>query len=727
MCAGKFVENKFHISRSNFPTNGGEQVITLTPFFMYKKILLSLLLLWISIQSLVEFYTIVFQPNAYRDSPSQKWVLAFITVSLYAFIFVLMNFLAWWYEGGWQKITFRIRENLNLPAGRQRMGWGRYILAVLLTLVTIYFFQYSLWGLVFSNIYIRLFVWLNLVYLLTFLFSQDLHWASWRGLFRAVALTSLAFGLASVFSNIVSYPFGLHWSDGNRLWDYSLIFGRERYNYPLDQDIYSLTSYGRQILWGVPFLLPNSTIWISRFWSAVLYSVPSIILGWIAFSTKNGQKQDVLLLAGWSFLFLNQGPIYTPLILSAILVALAWERPVWLAIPLIPLAGYYAELSRYSWFLAPAVWAGMLWLNGNKLKGVRPWLKDWGWAILMGASGLALWLVNTLVNQVRTESVGQIASDDQDVISRMLEILSTHPLVWERLLPSPTYPEGILLALLFAILPLSWLLFWLYKHSAWIPALEQRVAIWLPLLGFGVMGLVASTKIGGGNNLHNMDMFLITLLFVAAIAWRNSGQTHLADLGTKPSVIKTMVLLAFLLPALPALRSFRPSLSLSETEIKRAQILTGKEIVDTLPTPNKVNDALWAIDKALEEYAPLGEVLFIDQRQLLTFGNVRQVPLVVEYEKKVLMNEALASDAEYFQEYYADLAAQRFSLIVSEPLKIPNVERDEASFAEEGDAWTVWVAEPTLCFYEPLFTLKDVYVQLLVPREDVQNCERYTE
>lgn len=694
---------------------------------MYRKLLLSLLLLWISIQSLVELHVVVFQPSAYRDAPSPKWVLVFAVASLYVFIFVLANFLAWWYTERWQKISVLVREKLNLSAIRQCMGWVRYVLALLLTLATICFFQYSLWGLVFSGIYIRLFTWLNLVYLLAFLLTSDDRWASWRGLFRSVVLTSLAFGLASVFSNIVSYPFGLFWSDGNRLWDYSLIFGRERYNYPLDQEIYSLTSYGRQILWGIPFLLSNNTIWISRFWSAILYSLPSMVFGWIIFSTKNGRKRNALLLGLWSFLFLNQGPVYTPLIISAILVALAWECPVWLALPLVAVAGYYAELSRFTWFLAPAVWAGMLWLIGNKLKGVRPELKDWGWAILVGASGLASWLANTLVSQVGIEGTGQIASNDQGVISSMFEILSTHPLVWERLLPSPTYPEGILLALLIAILPLGGLLFWLYKRGAWTPSLEQRVVIWLPLVGFGTMGLVASTKIGGGNNLHNMDMFLITLLFVAAVAWRNGGQDYLADLGTKPAMTKTMVLLAFLLPALPALRNFRPSLSLSETEIKRVQILTGNDVVHTLPAPEKVNDALWAIDKALEEYAPLGEVLFIDQRQLLTFGNVRQVPLVPEYEKKVLMNEALASDAAYFQDYYDDLAAQRFSLIVSEPMKVPNVERDETSFAQEGDAWTFWVAAPTLCFYEPLFTLKDVYVELLVPRGDVQGCEIYLE
>jgi hypothetical protein len=693
---------------------------------MYRKLLLSLLFLWVSAQSVAELFLIVFQPNAYRDAPSKKWIFIFVVVCLYVAFFLVVNFLVLWRKAYWQKITSHIQRKLDLTAIRHRMGWGRYALGFLLIVAIIYFFQYSLWGLIFPRIYLRLFFWLNLIYVLAFLLTENGRWVSWHGLFRGVVFSSIAFGLAGVFSNIVSYPFGLYWSDGNRIWDYSLIFGRELYNYPLDQDIYSLTSYGRQILWGIPFLLPNSTIWLNRLWSAILYSLPSMILGWIIFSTKNGRKRDALLLAGWAFLFLNQGPIYTPLTLSAILVALAWGRPIWVALPLIAVAGYYADLTRYTWFLAPAVWSGMLWLNGNKLKGVRPDLKDWGWATLAGASGLLWWIYSAFSSLASTpglENTGAVATE-QNFVSRMFDTLNTHPLLWERLLPNPTYPEGVLGALLVAIVPLGALLYVLHQRGIWIPSRGQWVTIWLPLLGFGAIGLVASTKIGGGNNLHNMDMFLITLLFVAAVAWRNGGNEHLLALSERSVMTKTMLLLAFVLPALPALRSFRPLLSLSDADVRRVQVLTGNNLFETLPAPDKVNDALWAINRSVEEYAPLGEVLFIDQRQLLTFGKVPPIPLVPEYEKKVLMNEALANDAEYFADYYEDLAAQRFSLILSEPLKTPDLERNEA-FAEEGDVWTKWVAAPTLCFYEPIFTLKDVYVQLLVPREDVSECEAY--
>jgi hypothetical protein len=40
------------------------------------------------------------------------------------------------------------------------------------------------------------------------------------------------------------------------------------------------------------------------------------------------------------------------------------------------------------------------------------------------------------------------------------------------------------------------------------------------LIAFLVVGLIVSTKIGGGGDLHNMDMFLIASMFSVALAWK---------------------------------------------------------------------------------------------------------------------------------------------------------------------------------------------------------------
>ena len=102
-------------------------------------------------------------------------------------------------------------------------------------------------------------------------------------------------------------------------------------------------------------------------------------------------------------------------------------------------------------------------------------------------------------------------------------------------------------------------------------------------------------------------------------------------------------------------------------------------------------------------------------------GVAVNVTLVPEYEKKLLMNQALSSDAAYFENFYIDLAAHRFTLIISEPLRTP-IQDSSYQFGEENNAWVQWVAAPILCYYEPLDTIKAVKVQLLVPRENAVDC-----
>ena len=105
----------------------------------------------------------------------------------------------------------------------------------------------------------------------------------------------------------------------------------------------------------------------------------------------------------------------------------------------------------------------------------------------------------------------------------------------------------------------------------------------------------------------------------------------------------------------------------------------------------------------------------------MTFGFVTKIPLVPEYEKKVLMNEALSSNSAYFEPFYSDLAAHRFVLIISELLRTP-VKDDSFQFGEENNAWVMWVANPILCYYDEKTTLKEVGVQLLVPKDGQLDC-----
>ncbi|MHC1783287.1 MAG: hypothetical protein AB9891_11150 [Anaerolineaceae bacterium] len=82
-----------------------------------------------------------------------------------------------------------------------------------------------------------------------------------------------------------------------------------------------------------------------------------------------------------------------------------------------------------------------------------------------------------------------------------------------------------------------------------------------------------------------------------------------------------------------------------------------------------------------------GDVLFIDQRQLLTFGYVNDLPLVAEYEKKYLMDQALSENTEYLYEFHAKLEKKQYSLIISEPMRKAYADESIRNFGEENNAW----------------------------------------
>jgi hypothetical protein len=206
---------------------------------------------------------------------------------------------------------------------------------------------------------------------------------------------------------------------------------------------------------------------------------------------------------------------------------------------------------------------------------------------------------------------------------------------------------------------------------------------------------------GGGNNLHNLDMFLLGLVFVAALAWWVGIDHWIIQLDQRPidgstSFPRLLLLLVVISPAIQQVLDLKP-LDLADMD--------------------KVNNAISKVVAEVDRAKQQGEVLFMDQRQLLTFGYVKDVPLVPDYEKKFLMDRAMSNDAAYFEQFYKDLANHRFTLIVSELLKVKyNVEKDsDYGFGEENDLWVKWVADPVLRYYQPIETFKNRRLQLLVP------------
>jgi hypothetical protein len=628
-----------------------------------------------------------------------------------AFLLVIVPILVlFWLVGLWFSLSGKPLNFVNqLESWRVRLAsWLRYGICFLILAFPAFLLMFTRFGEYSIGYWFRLALLLLAGWLGTWLLFGRLSWWEWLLRFSIlVCLSGAIYAALDWLSAVNSYPFSQGWSEGDRIWDYSLMFGKSRYINPGNGPFFAFITTGRQFLWALAFLLPGLDIIGIRLWDAALWILPALILGWgVLTQDRQGSRFSWLWKAGfalWTFIFLAQGPIYAPLIVCAILVVAAIrQKNLVFSAALVILAGFYANISRWTWTYAPGLWAGILAL----LEISEPGFRNGKWKQLSRpvVLGIAGYFGGQLLPQIVSLSQNtSISSINNSLIIDPTKAIVRQPLLWERMLPNSTYNPGILLGALWAGLPLVVLLAWLYWKRVWKPNTLQVAGMLIPIVAFLAAGLVASAKIGGGSNLHNIDMFWISLVLIGAWAWKDVLRQSLFSGKLRNSLI---FLLSFVL-VLPA-----------AYEVQYGSKLTS-------PSTNLIESTLQGIQATVNVDLKSGEVLFLDQRQLLTFGNIRGVPLTSDYEKKYLMEQALESNANYFQTFYRDLAKNRFSLIISEPLETFQQSTGEI-FGDEGDYFVKWVSIPVLCYYQPVATFRETGVQLLEPRpvplHDPQHC-----
>ena len=501
-----------------------------------------------------------------------------------------------------------------------------------------------------------------------------------------------AHSVLSKFNFITNYPFTLYWSEGNRFFDYSTLFGGFRYITQPGEKIKAFVSWGMQLPWALPFLFPHISIGFYRFWYQLVWILPTLLLGLAAVwpgKQNHSSNWFVLAFSIWTYLFLDQGPIYAPLVIGAIFTVIAVRQKVWWGAVIIFIISFYTRSSRWTWSYAPGIWAGLLAL----LNQIQPTFKKADWPkltkpIILGIAGyLGGQLLPSIIRRLNTGAAVSL-------LPNPIASTTRQPLLWERLYPNPTFPPGILGALVWAALPLILWLIVIIASKKWPINWLQKFAIIAVTGIFLTVGIIASVKIGGGSNLHNLDMFLVSLMLIAASAFLNLGKKGILFGDQKPPI--NLLLIATLITPVTY------------------TLIGGSRL--TLPSDEVTRESLDAVQNSVEEYSQQGEILFIDHRQLLTFNLVKNVPLIDVYEKKYLMDYAMATDEEYFDPFYQDLLDQRFALIVNEPANII-IRGSEYTFGEENDAYVHWVTKPLLCTYEPIYTSIETGVQLLVPRD----------
>ncbi len=582
----------------------------------------------------------------------------------------------------------------KLADKRRQLGWIRWALAVVLLGSPMIFLAVAGPKFYVVNPAIRFALLLVEFYALAFLLGDE---AARAFSLKSLILSAFALALVSFVTDalllVVNYPFSLSWSEGNRIWDYSLFFGQGLYIH----DGALANPYGepgRYILWGLLFLWPGLPIAAHRFWDVLLTTVPPLLVGWLAAR----RLVDSYLRAGLALfialIFTVLSPLHPPFLLAAALTLLFMfdssllHRAIALAV-----ASLYVGTSRWTWVPVTAAWGilGDLILyyparQGNLLKRLQP-------DFLLGAVGLLPGLAVSSLSGIPLSSNANVYHQ---------------PLLWYRLLPNPTFPVGVLFSTMLLSGPVLCILFWWIRSHRWQLDWLQQLAVGGALLAFLGAGLVASTKIGGGADLHNLDMYLMTLVLILALGLYSMSRLGKIDFLAWPAW--THLLLGFML--LYPLYPFTPFSS----SAAQSPILS-------LAKPQEVSQVLQQIQSQADAAGQHGEILFMDQRQLITFGYIRNVRFVDDYEKKYMMDQAMAGNAAYYQQYYGDLARKRFQMIVTEVLRTR--QESGADFSEENNAWVKWVSEPTLCFYEPTMISKDINVEILVPKDNPVGCDSY--
>ena len=497
----------------------------------------------------------------------------------------------------------------------------------------------------------------------------------------SASFLSLFLVIVSLIPEISPYPFTMTWSDGSRLYEASLFFSRLVYS---KQAPLPLLDPTRGLLQSIPFLIPSLPIWVHRLWRVLLW------LG-ITFLSAHALVQRIKLknhwlrlgLFAWFSIFIFQGPIYFHLLVVVLIVLLGFDKNrLWKTMVFVGLASIWAGFSRVNWFPVAGMLAAVLYIL-EVPRGEKKFLQYWAWPVFAVLLSLGL--------AFGAQRVYMILSG-VPVDYFMTSFNST--MLWYRLFPSAAYGKGVIGLLLVASAPLILVIGWRIwgRLKAWKPLrLLGLLSIWLALVA---TGLIVSAKIGGGNNLHNLDSSLVILAVISVYILfdRFEQDDQTVELRSLPQI--SLFVFAFLVPMFAQANNLHPiqfwDLKTAEEDLQQVQAMIN------------------AVDP--EE----GEVLLIQNRHLLSLGLIKGVDLVPEYEKNILMEMAMSHNDEYLQEFWGDLEVHRFALIVMEPINLV-IQSSAYSFGEENNAWVELVAQPLSESYHTVLDLSDNGMIIMAP------------
>ncbi|HKJ28523.1 MAG TPA: hypothetical protein VJ965_12845, partial [Anaerolineales bacterium] len=349
----------------------------------------------------------------------------------------------------------------------------------------------------------------------------------------------------------------------------------------------------------------------------------------------------------------------------------------------------WAGLSRINWVPMPALIGVIFYLLEKPYqgKGFNALLRYFWQPVSWVVAGLGVGFLTQSWYAANSGNIEGVATTS-----------FTSDLIWQRLFPNPSYSLGILFAVLLVSLPL------LVYLALGLAKSRQAAVHWLRLLGVIAItavlfagGLLVSVKIGGGTNLHNMDVYLV-VIWIVGISIYYGKTTNGAG---KAFAMRPPQWLMAGLVAAPVIFT----------------ILFGGRSIQTINDEVIQQDMDTLRSYVQDAVADGGEVLFISQRHLLTFGYIEDVPLVHEYEKMELMDNIMAGTPAYLETFAADMSAQRFALIIQDPMPSLWKDPNKVGLAAENNVYLNRAVPLITCAYKEEIRLVDRSIQVMVPLE----------
>lgn len=529
------------------------------------------------------------------------------------------------------------------------------------------------------------------------------YWMCWWALLWAMIALKLAFnttwqvGFASAlailgvcyetlirFSAVTNYPLSMGWSEGSRYYYASLYFSKWIYGKPF---ALSTLHPSRYLLQSIPFLIPSLGLGFHRFWQYLLWIVLTAATAIVVSKRAVSPTEKILcwLIAGWYFVYLLRVGIYYHLEIMAILpVMFVSTKHPWRSLIAVIVASLWAGISRVNWFPVPGMIAAAIYFLETPVCTFAPLSFK---RLMQYLTQPALWLSLGLASALIAQAAYIPLSGNANNLEAFASSFSS-ALLWDRLWPNESYGLGVVPGILLVSGPLLLVLvigairLWKQIHPL------RWLGLFSMILVLFAGSLVVSTKIGGGGDLHNMDVYATLLGIVALFFIGGSVRTEneMPAPAIRPWTVFTYGLVMpffFLIPLLSPYPQFKESAAQS---------------------------GYHQLVESVNQLGKNGPVLFINERQLVTFKDV-DVPLVPDYEVVTLMEMAMSNNQPYLNKFYSDLADHRFAAIVA--TKQNTGIKVTGALIEENNVWNSRISPYILCYYQPA-TQIDVEISNIV-------------